>query len=63
MIDHKTYMRASTAIFGVVALFHLLRVINGWSIEIGGWMVPGLASWIALIVAGTLAYNGYKQQH
>ncbi|MBI4080033.1 hypothetical protein HY414_02300 [Candidatus Kaiserbacteria bacterium] len=62
-MNHKTYMQVSTAIFGLVALLHLGRVLFGWEMTIGEWMVPVWASWAGLVVAGFLAYTGYKQTH
>ncbi|OHA13605.1 MAG: hypothetical protein A3J10_00930 [Candidatus Sungbacteria bacterium RIFCSPLOWO2_02_FULL_54_10] len=62
-MNHKTYMQASTAIFAVIALGHLARVIFGWDAAIGGWLVPMWISWAAILVGGFLAYTGYKQQH
>ena len=56
-------MQASTAIFAVIALGHLARVIFGWDAAIGGWLVPMWISWAAILVGGFLAYTGYKQQH
>jgi hypothetical protein len=50
----------SAAIFSLVALLHLARVVFGWSAVIGGWSVPMWLSWIALIVAGALAYFGFS---
>jgi hypothetical protein len=42
-----------------VEIFHLLRVIFGWQVEIGGLSIPVWVSWLALPVAGALAYFGF----
>ncbi|MBI2612443.1 hypothetical protein HYW59_01350 [Candidatus Kaiserbacteria bacterium] len=62
MMPHKTYMTVSTAIFALVALLHLARVLFGWGMAIYTWEIPFWASWVALLAAGYLAYSGYKLQ-
>jgi hypothetical protein len=49
-------------IFLLAALMHLLRIIFGWQVEIGGLSIPFWASWLALPVAGALAYFGFTQK-
>jgi hypothetical protein len=61
-MDKKTYMSVSAAVFALVALVHLLRVINGWYIYIGGWVVPPLLSYIAIVIAAALAYTGFSKR-
>ncbi len=53
-MDNKTYLVISGAIFGLVAVGHLLRVIFNWSFAIGGWNAPMSASWVALLVAAAM---------
>jgi phosphoglycerol transferase MdoB-like AlkP superfamily enzyme len=59
-MSRRTYLLVSAAIFSLVALLHLARVVFGWSAVIGGWSVPMWLSWVALIVAGALAYFGFS---
>ena len=33
-------LRVAGTIFGIVAMFHLLRVVTGVTIVIAGWMLP-----------------------
>jgi len=33
-------VRVAGTIFGIVAIFHLLRVVTGVTIVIAGWMLP-----------------------
>jgi hypothetical protein len=44
-----------------MAVLHLLRIIFGWAAEIAGVGVPIWASWLALVVAGALAWFGFRQ--
>lgn len=57
-MNQKTFTIIASAIFGVVALFPVLRVLFGWPAIVGGWTVPMWLSWIGLIVAGGLSYSG-----
>jgi hypothetical protein len=59
-MSRRAYLLVSAAIFSLVALLHLARVVFGWSAVIGGWSVPMWLSWVALIVAGALAYFGFS---
>ncbi len=50
----KTYHLISGIIFGLVALAHLLRIINQWPLILGPWSAPMLISWIGLFITGYL---------
>lgn len=52
----RTFARISGAVFSLVALLHLLRLVFRWDAVIGGWMVPMWISLVGLAVAGALAY-------
>ena len=38
----------SVLIFAIVAIMHLVRIINGWSVAIGPHNIPMSASWAGL---------------
>ena len=57
-MDQKTFTIVTGAIFALVALLHVLRILMGWPAMIGGWTVPMWVSWIGLVVAGGLSYFG-----
>ena len=59
-MSQKTFTKIATVILGIVALLQLLRIFLGWSVVIGGWMVPMWFSWIAVVVAGSLSYFGIR---
>jgi hypothetical protein len=46
-MSQKTFTIIASVIFGVVALFHVLRIFFGWPAVIGSWTVPMRLSWIA----------------
>ncbi len=60
-MNHRTYCVVSAAIFSVVALAHLTRLFNGWPVEIDTMTVPMLASWLGLIIPGSLAVWGFRE--
>ena len=60
-MGQRSYNALTAAIFTVVAVAHLLRVILGWTVQIGSWEIPIWVSWLALVVAGLLAWVGFRQ--
>ena len=59
-MSQKTFCLVAGSIFGAIAVLHLLRLVFGWAAQIGGWVVPGWISIVALLVAGILAYEGLR---
>ena len=60
LMKQKTYFCLVAAVFSVIALLHLLRLIYGWEANIGGFVVPLCASWLALLISGFIALFGWK---
>ena len=54
------YLRIASAIFVVVALVHLVRILSGFQLEAFGEKYPLWLSWIELVTATFLAYQGFK---
>ena len=59
-MGQKSYCAVTGMIFLVIAILHLLRIIFGWSPVVEGWAVPMWLSWVALVVAGWLGYEGLR---
>lgn len=59
-MTRKLYLRTAGTIFGLVGILHLLRLLLGWSVVIGGYTFPVWPSWIGAFVAGFLAYEGFR---
>jgi len=57
----NAYAAVSALIFTVVAIMHVLRVINRWTVAIGPYNVPMNVSWAALVVSALLAIWGFMQ--
>jgi len=45
-MNRKTFSMLAGAIFILGALFHLIRIFEGWPIIIGDWSVPISLSWV-----------------
>jgi hypothetical protein len=56
----KTFCTLAAAIFALIALLQLIRIVMGWSVTLNGIDVPFWASWIAVIVAGALSFVGFR---
>lgn len=52
---YKRYCLVSGALFSLVAVAHLTRIIFGWPISVDDMMIPMAFSWLGLIVPGALA--------
>ena len=61
-MSSRTYFYTVGIIFLLIAAVHGLRLVFGWEAVIGGANVPMLPSVIAVIVAGYLAYQGFKME-
>lgn len=55
----KTFLQVVGIIFSLVGGVHLLRLLAGWDIVIGGWMVPMWVSLLGVILPWYLAYNAF----
>jgi len=49
-------LRLAAIIFGLVAILHLLRVVTGVEIVIGGWPLPMWINMLGLIGAAGLCF-------
>ena len=54
------YITITVAIFTIIAVLHLARIVYGWEAMIGGWEMPMWVSWLTVLVAGGLAVKGWK---
>ena len=59
MFSAKTFLQLIGTIFGIIGLFHLLRLFFGWQIVLIGWLVPLWISSFGVIIAWYLAYNAF----
>jgi hypothetical protein len=54
----KSYIAISAIIFALVAIVHLVRIVQGWQVQLGDTGVAMSVSWVALIVSAALAVWG-----
>lgn len=57
----KTATKIAVALLALVAIGHLLRLLFGLEVVIGGWAAPMWASVIGTLVPGALAYLVYRE--
>ena len=51
----------SIALFGLVAIAHLLRLLMGWTVTVDSWLVPMWVSVIGTLVPAGLAVMLWKE--
>ena len=57
----NSYTIVSALIFAVVAIAHLIRMINRWTVHLGPYSVPMSVSWAGLVIAALLSIWGFMQ--
>jgi hypothetical protein len=57
----KPAMTIAIAIFTVVAVLHILRMLYGWEVVINGMNVPMWVSVLAAIITGGLAFALWRE--
>lgn len=53
-------LHVAGSIFSLVGLLHVIRILLGWKVEIGGWGFPMLASWALAALAFGLSFWMFK---
>lgn len=59
-MNQQKYISFSAPLFLIIAIMHALRIVNGWPAVFAGWTVPMSLSWVALVVTGYLAWQGWR---
>ncbi len=59
-MTQRTYTLIGGIIFSLVSLLHALRLLRSWQVMIADLMVPVWVSWLGLVIAGYLAYEGFR---
>jgi hypothetical protein len=54
----KVYVVISAVIFALVAIGHIVRLVQGWEVQVGGMGVAMPVSWVALVISVVLAVWG-----
>jgi hypothetical protein len=56
----RIFSLITATLFSLIALLHALRLLGGWQVTVGDIVVPLWVSWVGLVIAGYLAYQGVK---
>ncbi len=56
----REYCIISGVLFTLVALAHMLRIAYGMVVQVDGFAVPMLVSWVGLVVPGGLAFWAFR---
>ena len=56
----RAYLMISGSIFGVVAVLHVLRLVNHWPFQLGPWALPLWASWFGVVVSASLCLWAFR---
>ena len=56
----RIFSLITAAVFSLVALGHAVRLLFRWHVTVENVVVPFWLSWIGLIIAGSLAYEGFR---
>ena len=59
-MHRKTFTIVASVIFFLVAVVHVLRLVFKWEVILAGWHLPLWISVVALIIAASLAYEGFR---
>ncbi|MEK6581227.1 MAG: hypothetical protein AABY50_06045 [Nitrospirota bacterium] len=57
----KPFTKIAIAVFSLVAVLHLLRLIFGWEVIVSGFTVPVWFSAIGFIIAAGLAFLLWRE--
>lgn len=60
-MSQKTFSLTAGVIFSLIALAHLFRVAFTVEWIVQGRTIPMWLSWVAVFLAGYLAYEGFRQ--
>jgi hypothetical protein len=57
----KPFTNLAIAIFILIAVMHLMRLVFGWEVTINDLVIPMWVSVMALFIAGALAYFLWRE--
>jgi len=56
------YTVVSGLLFGIIAVIHVARALGQWQMQIGAFVVPVWASWIAAVITGGLCVWAFRSR-
>ena len=59
-MTRQIFSLVTAMLFSLIALLHAIRLAQGWHVTIGDIVMPVWVSWIGLVIAAYLAYEGFR---
>jgi hypothetical protein len=59
-MTQRTFSLVTAVLFIWIALLHVIRLFLGWQVAIAGTVLPMWISWLGLVLAAFLAYEGLR---
>ena len=59
-MSKNNFVSIAAFIFLLVGILHVLRLLNGWGVQMGNTVIPMWISWPALVVAACLTWQGFR---
>jgi hypothetical protein len=59
-MNNRSYLVVSAIVFGLVAILHAIRVVNGWSLDLGPWAIPIWVSWCGVAGPAVLSVWAFR---
>ena len=59
-MTQRSFLLITSILFFLIALLHAVRLLRGWQVTVEGTGVPIWISWIGLVIAAYLAYQGFR---
>ncbi len=56
----RAYLVISGTIFAIVAIIHLLRIVNNWALMLGPWSAPMWVSWLGTLLPTVLCAWAFR---
>ncbi len=60
-MGNKPFTLIAVIVFAIVALLHAVRLFTYFTVVLGSHTIPMWASWVGLVVAGTLAIMVWRE--
>ena len=54
------FVSVVSGLFLIIGIIHVLRLLNGWEVQIASATIPMWASWAGVLVAFYLAFTGFR---
>ncbi|MBO3460084.1 hypothetical protein G7B40_035435 [Aetokthonos hydrillicola Thurmond2011] len=59
-MNEKAYILISATVFASVAILHIARLVNHWTLQIGAVSVPLWGSWLGLVIGVLLSVWAFR---